>query len=459
VVSQFKEGLAQRLLRGLSARGFSYAVQAFIQIVQVPLLLYFWGVERFGEWLILFSIPSYLTFCDMGLVGTTKKEIALMIAQGKEEDALFLFQSSATLLLLFLSAILGIVSILVLEFFSPKWVNLSSLDTSSYLLAIVLLFGYIFIKVLVGVLDTAFYSTGRYASGVMLFTYIQLMEFVAFVVAVAMGAGFVGVSFTYLCFSILGAGLIYWRTRAVAPWLRFAWRFNFKKIRNLFKPALASMGFPIGMAMNIQGVRLVIGATLGPAALAVFATMRTLTSLSVRLIDLFGQAFEPEYAFATGANDIKTVKKLICVSGQLSLWLGLMIGLPLLLLGDTILTIWTNNNIQLEYVPFLFLITASVVNAVWFNAMKVPYSINRHEGVAMIYMAFNSAGVLACFLLANEFGLDGVAGSLLLVEILLALFVVPLSLRHADIKVNTWIVAIIMPPFSLARRLKEMVLR
>ena len=78
-------GIRERLLKGIGAQSFSQAVQIFIRLAEVPLLLSFWGTQLYGEWLMLSAIPVYLTISDGGFAGAACREMTMRSGEGKQE--------------------------------------------------------------------------------------------------------------------------------------------------------------------------------------------------------------------------------------------------------------------------------------------------------------------------------------------------------------------------------------
>ena len=92
--------LESRLTKGLGAQGYSQAVQIFIRLAEVPLLLVYWGTQLYGEWLMLAAIPAYLAIADGGFAGVASREMSMRSGAGDRRGALALFQSTWLLLLL-----------------------------------------------------------------------------------------------------------------------------------------------------------------------------------------------------------------------------------------------------------------------------------------------------------------------------------------------------------------------
>src|SRR3984957_16438478 len=86
--------LRQRLMRGLGATALGPVVTALIQLGSVPILLHVWGVARYGDWLLLSAIPSYLTLTDLGFGDASGSEMSMSVAANDRNRALETFQSS-----------------------------------------------------------------------------------------------------------------------------------------------------------------------------------------------------------------------------------------------------------------------------------------------------------------------------------------------------------------------------
>ena len=58
--------VTRRILHGLGANAYGQLVVIVIQLAGVPILLRAWGMQLYGEWLILAAIPTYLSMADLG---------------------------------------------------------------------------------------------------------------------------------------------------------------------------------------------------------------------------------------------------------------------------------------------------------------------------------------------------------------------------------------------------------
>ena len=57
-------GAAGRIARGMGANAWGVVVTLTIQVISVPVLLGAWGVQVYGEWLILSVFSTYVAHGD-----------------------------------------------------------------------------------------------------------------------------------------------------------------------------------------------------------------------------------------------------------------------------------------------------------------------------------------------------------------------------------------------------------
>ena len=446
--------LVSRLTKGLGAQGYSQVTQIFIRLAEVPLLLAYWGTQLYGEWLMLAAIPVYLAVCDGGFTGAASREMSMRSGAGDRPGALSLFQSTWILLLL---TSLGLGSF---SYFAVKsaplhaWFGFKVMDPAVANLVILLLFVHVLVGFQVGLVYGGFWCEGRYAMGMALYTTMQLLEFGGLALAVALGGGPVGAALGYLVGRTAGLFLMRIGLYRATPWLRYGWRTaTMGDVRRLSAPAFASLAFPLGNALNIQGMRLVVGLTIGPPAVVVFSALRTLSRLSMQPSTIINRLLEPEMASAYGGNRHDLFRGLFNRSCQVALWMSAASCIALALVGEKVLQIWTHGKITMDWPLYTLLLLAAGANAVWYTALMTAYATNRHVRMALVYsVVYGAAAFVLAYVFARISGLAGVGLALLLSEIALAPYVLLKSFQLAGESWVSWLRQVTRPPWFLIRR-------
>ena len=260
---------------------------------------------------MLSAIPAYLSIGDGGFSGAACRKMTILSGSGNRNRTLAVFQSTWVLLIVISIATgflaYSFVNVAPLE----EWLNFSSmtaLEVKSTLLIFVL---YVLTGFQAGLLYSGYWVAGRYSTGMYLVAITQLLEFAGLSATVALGGGPVEVAFGYLCGRLIGTGLMWIGQLRVSPWLRHGISYaSFKEIRCLTIPAFASLSFPLGHALNIHGIRLVVGIVLSPSAVAVFVPLRTLSRLVMQPTNMINRILEPELALAYGSGDMSRFQHL-----------------------------------------------------------------------------------------------------------------------------------------------------
>lgn len=448
------ETLKARIGRGLGAQAFSQAVQIFIRLAEVPLLLGFWGTQLYGEWLMLSAIPAYLSIGDGGFATAACREMTMRSGAGDRRGALAVFQST-WLLLLAVSIVVGLLTFAFVDV-APLdgWLGFSAMKAREVKIVMVLLVAHILVGFQGGLLNGGFWVTGNYPSGMALQAITQLLEFGGLAAAVALGAGPVQAASGYLAGRVIGTGIMLIGQRRASPWLRYGFAHaSLSELRKLTGPAFASLAFPLGNALNIQGMRLVVGLALGPSAVALFTPLRTLSRLAMQPRAVINRLIEPELGLAYGSEDYSLFRRLFGRSCQLTFWTSLAASFVVGLGAYWIFPTWTGGNVSIQWPAYILLLAGVLANGIWYTALMVPYATNRHGRIAASYtLVYGVIPFGLAYLGAKALGLTGVALALLLAETAMAVIVLRASLRMVRMSMSQWGKAVLRPPFEILGR-------
>jgi O-antigen/teichoic acid export membrane protein len=448
------KALLSRLTKGLGAQGYSQAVQIFIRLAEVPLLLGLWGAQLYGEWLMLAAIPAFLAICDGGFAGAASREMSMRSGASDRSGALSLFQSTWILLLL-VSLGFGLLALVAIKVVPlHAWLGFKVMDPATVKMVTVLLVADVLVGIQTGIVYGGFYCEGRYAMGMALNTTMQLMEFGGLALAVALGGGPAKAAIGCLVGRIGGLLLMRLGLYRATPWLRYGWRFAaLGEVRRIAGPALASLAFPLGNALNIQGMRLVVGVVLGPPAVVVFSTLRTLTRLAMQPSSIINQLMEPEMALAYGANRHDDFRRLFNHSCQAALWVSAASCIVLGAAGEQLLGIWTHGKVAMDWPLYTLLLLSVAVNSVWHTALMAAWATNRHVRTALVYSAVYGGGAFGfAYIFSTLLGLSGVGLALLISEAALAPYVLLITFRMAGESLTSWLGQVTRPPWFLIRQ-------
>ncbi|MDP9038384.1 MAG: polysaccharide biosynthesis C-terminal domain-containing protein [Acidobacteriota bacterium] len=420
----------RRLLLGFASNWIAKLANTVIQLIQVPVFFHFWATPVYGDWIILSGIPAYLAFSSVGFGNVASNEMTMLASAGNRDAALCVFQSCWWLIAAICS-LLGLLLVPVLYLLPAA----SLLDIHAIAPADVkwIIF-YLGISVLLGqfeqLIGAAYTCVARYPYGSFIKSILSLLAFGAMIAPVALGYGPRTTAMVYAAANAVGTLFFASLVRHDIPWIRFGWHHaRATEIRRLTGPAFAFMGFPIGNAFNLQGTQMAVHYALGPEALAVFASARTVSRVALQMVQMVNNTFWPELSLAYGAKDEALLRTLHRRACQMALILAFVVVLAMLGFGPWFLTHWTGGHVPPSRSLLAILLFVVVLYALWSTSSTLATAINQHQSLAAWYVAGTGLTVLFTYILARLYGLYGAAASLVLSEVIMNIYVLPNSLR------------------------------
>lgn len=423
--------LKKRFLRGLGSTALNPVVTAIIQLGTVPLLLHAWGAAKYGDWLVLSAIPSYLSLANLGFGDASGSDMTVRVAKGDRKGALETFQSSWALLLIVSAAALLLVAAAVWAVPWRNWMHLSSLSNAEAASVLLVFATYIIAAQQCGVIESGYRCDGNFALGTLLGTLLRLVETIAATIAGVVSGSLLTAAATFLIVRSLGTVLYALILRRRSPWISLGLRHaRPERVRELAVPAIGFMALPLGNALSIQGFTVLISVLSGPIAVTIFSTLRTLARLNFQLTTVIAWALWPELSAAFGAGDIRLARILHRRAYQASLALSLAAGAFLWFAGPLIYRTWIRHAVAFDATTFHILLVVTLANSLWFTSSVVPMSTNAHHRLTIAFTIASAIALGAGWVLVSLIGIRGAACSLLIIDCLMVSLVLRASLRQ-----------------------------
>lgn len=444
-----------RLVKAFAAQGFAQISNLVIQFATVPLFLHCWGVFLYGEWFMLSTVPSYFALSDLGFASAAGTEMTLRVARGDRAGALKVFQSAWVLVtaisLLVTLAMLGLVHLIP----AHHWMNLM-LPRAEIIAVVSILACQVFFDLQTGLIGNGYRCDGHFAAGTMIRQAQRLAEFLVLVIVLLCHGGLVALALAVTLTRILGNFLAMLDVRRRSPWLVIGWSHADREtLKSITSPALSFMGFPIGHALSLQGITTVIGMTLGPDMVTFFSTMRTLTRAVWQLLNGITNAIWVELSAAFGSGDIALARSLHRRACQAGFWIAVTFSIALFFAGPFIYRLWTGRALAFEPKLFALLLLVVIISSLWLTSYTMMLAVNRHQQLAVVYVAVTGASLALAYVLTPLMGLQGTALSLLVTDVFMSAYVLPRSLALVHDTLPTFAKFVLTPPFFNPARLNR----
>lgn len=423
-------------MRNVAALAYGQLMRTTLQFISVPVFTYFWGLEEYGIWLLLFTLPGFLAMGDLGFNVAASNAIIHAIETGDEQEAAEIFGTVRRLIFGFSITMLAVAAVVLsLRPELIAWVAAGGVPALPTVLALI---GYGLVCLFASTTLGGFRSTGAFAEAVFIFETTASIEIAISLGVLALGGNLLHVALAYLLVRITGSVIsaVYLRRRA--PVL-FAPRKRTMRavLRDLSGPAVAVMAVPIGHAVSLQGTVAVIGAVAGPAVVPLFTTARTLSRLPVQLTQVLVSAAMPQITKARARGDKPSADRLVGSVLGLSSPLLFLALLVLAIFGQRIISIWTHGVVHADAALVAVLMLSAFIYAHWLMISNFILAANRQALYSYFFLGAAVVDLGAIALLVPALGVEGAGLAVLLLDAVMLVWCIWQAARIDILGLNT----------------------
>ncbi len=430
----FTGSIRVRIMRSFGADSLGQVLNIGIRLLLVPLFLSTWGVDSYGEWLILTALAAWFSLGDLGGQLYFINRMTADWAAGKREDFQRVYSTGLLLFVVSSCLLFAAVAILLVVLPASIWLRLKFVDpelAKAILLLMALRFS---ISLPVGLLLGVYRAIGLQATSVMYGNLILIIQFVATALALLSGGGMLLLaSLEALPFLVLIPILIWDLRRRMSNEFSLT-DFN-KADRSIMvsaiSPSLHFLGLQLSTALMIQGSIIVIAKTLGPVEVAIFSSMRIVANVMVRFIGTISHAAWPEITRLASLGEDEKLFRLFRVVLLVALFAGLGYVVLVVNYGESLYHWWLDGKLPYDS-TVMFLLSAQVVlNVMWTWGGSLLMATNRHEGYTRWQIPVNFIALSLCYFGSLNYGLLGGVAGLFAGQYFPMLFIIALYLSQS----------------------------
>ncbi len=397
------------VLSGVVANVFNQGITVIIQLASLPIFLHFWGAPRYCKWIVISAVPAYFAMSDIGIVSVAINKIGMLHARGEVEQANVTLQT----------AFVGVTALLILGvLIGAAFLFLFHSGTQSEPWALLLLVATALLNLYSGLFDAAFRVVNRYAAGVFLLSFARLGEWLATVACVASGGGIVAAAAAACgARAVIQLAILLGLRRANSGLQWGMSRSSFAELKSLLPQGAAFLGFPLGNALSIQGMTLVVGHFIGMREVVVFNAYRTLSRSITQLITTVSRAVWPRFSnlYARGLHREATelrrrAERSVAIVAAATFVLLVAFSRPLI-------ELWGRGKLPYQPIILISLLLVAFVTSLYQVKLVALMSTNRHTGVSTQFCAISAIAVGAGWALSFFIGMSGAIAAVVAAEI------------------------------------------
>jgi O-antigen/teichoic acid export membrane protein len=409
---QLQASAWRRVWSVLGANGFGQLVTIGTQLVSLPLFLAYWSLADYGLWLLISAAPAYFALADVGVATVAMNRMTMLAAQERERDAVRVFRmalgTTATSTLLLLALALAVI-----------WsFDFGPVRDASTRLTLSMLVAATLAGTFTPLIDGQFRAAGNSAAGTWSLHLVRLVEWLGGIAGLAMFRSMLAVAAGALLGRLVATVAVALWTQARFP--AYRWRAAVPsrgELRELLPQATAFLALPVGNALVLQGINIIVGSTFGTAALALFSSFRTLSRVPVQLLTMFSRSVWPEMSRSYGAGDLATLGALYRKASRIA-WLGCAVACAAMYAaGPLLLQAWSHGKIAMDAPLLALFLATALVGCAWQVEQVLLSATNTHARFSLWYFLATAATLLGALLLPPSLGMEGVVVLLLLLEL------------------------------------------
>jgi O-antigen/teichoic acid export membrane protein len=414
--------------------GIATAIQKGILIAQqlllVPFFITAWGAAYYGEWLTLTIIPTILGLSELGFGTAAANSFVLKYASGNKQGAANIAKTGfrIVLMMVLLSVLLSAITILTLNYFHVF--NKSLIDKNQAIIAVSFLMVARILNFFQPLNEAHFRAARRVSLSINLQSIYSALNVVIGLIVLLCKGGIIIFAFTNLINSIIFTVIYALISRKVLPLHKTHLSIIDKtEIKSIVHKGFGYLLSPVWQSVFFQGTTFVVRIVLGPVAVTVFNTVRTLTRAVNQANAMVIASVLPELQFEIGAGNLPQARKifrfgltiitLIALAGMIFLFFG----------GPWFYEIWTRKALNPPAMMWNIFIVGIIFSGIWGLSSDVLIASNKPYDFTIIGTFVAAFAVLISYFLSKQYGITGAALGSLLLDIILFITILPKSCK------------------------------
>ena len=392
-----------------------------IRFIEPVVFLYFLSIEGYGEWLILITIPYYLSISELGFGDVITNEINMLKEKKKIIYCRYLFQNLLKFII-YITIFLLIIFFLSLynfDLFIFKTISSNKLSDILIFLAI-----YTLASQINGVFIKFLSINNKYNLSVKLNYLNKIFEIFFISIFLFIFNDLVYVALVILIVKTIFLFVTIFYVKKYVAWFNLSNFRNFKILisKNFFKKYFAKSilyaGMPLGQIFRIQATTLIIGLTLGPEILVIVNVYLTLARLPIQIANIADGIIKIELAKLYMKENFLLFKKYFITNIFFATFVGILYLIFMSFAGELFLNYWLNQKITYYHNIFIILLFYGFIYTVTISISNPLFSTNNFKFISIIFLSTNIIATITLKVFSEKYGLIFVAFNFVLLEII-----------------------------------------
>jgi O-antigen/teichoic acid export membrane protein len=373
----------RRISKLFAAQNATQVVSLLTQLLLPPIFLHSYGVVLYGEWIALSAAIGYLTTVNYGIQTYTNMQMTIHYNRGEVRECVEVQSAGLRILL----TIFGSVTVLLLALFMVPLDRLLHLTISRVEAQWVLfLLGLqILASMLQGFFSGNYMVFGETHRGVNFNNAVALLVLASQIVLALMHSSFAVLAGAQLAITLASCLFLIVDLRHLAPQIAPTLRYWVPgSLKGILKP---SVQYGLLFSSNVLAYQLpvlLMQRILGPGPVVVYSVMRTVYSMSRRVLFLLTSSIGPEVTITFGQRDWPKLHRLYELSERIILLMVPAITFGSMLATPFLLRVWLHKGSL--YDPGVCLLLGLTIAILGIKEHKYQFQFSSNQVREVSYM-------------------------------------------------------------------------
>ena len=306
---KFTKNQIERIKKNLFAKLTSEFLQILSQVLYPPLMILFWGVDKFGIWLFLISLTSIFTMFNFNFTEASLQEMSIYNQKKKYNKVNEIFQNTLGLiitnLLLLSSIILFYFLLFEINFSITAGLNLNEVKIIFFLI----IFS-VYVDIFNSLLNIGIWHQGKQYISVNILTTVEIISKLLISIAGIYFESLIYAAIILVIFSIIKTIIFYYYFNLFNNHLKFSLKKLSKKISfKLIKLSIGHFSDLLAYTIKNSGLIVVIGIFFNANLVTFISTAKTLFYFfPLRFFNIIDSISLYEYAKTFAVKNISNFK-------------------------------------------------------------------------------------------------------------------------------------------------------
>lgn len=396
----FHKKQKRRILNNLISRINSNFFLIISQILFPSLMIMTWGIDNFGIWMFLISVPYSISILNVDLVTPITNKMSFYYNKNRNMELSNIYSNFLFIVLFNLIIFVLLISIIFFSFdFNLKILNnLSSNQIKISLIAIIFSFTFFLLNSIF--LVKINYKGKSYISNNIIIFFDVIIK-IALVVSFFFSENFIILPLIFLNFNILKTFILY--IYSINSRIEFNVKhFNIKKIKTLINESAGHIIELINTIIKNNFQIILIGLFFSPAIVGMLSTCRTLFYfLPSRFLSIIFTISEYEIIESYSKKKFKTLNKNLKIFWFSFLICSIFIFSFLYFFGLNIYNIWTQNNFEISFILIALILIDSFIVKINEFFYLVDKSLNKFFKISLINLFITLISTIVIYFYLN----------------------------------------------------------